>query len=96
MRTVLRLGGDACSVVDRLREATNEYALPCFYLVCMHCIRRKLAVSLLDEMLDLGAPPDMVTFASAMLACDRAGRWHQVLRLMDQVQHGNHWACGDP
>lgn len=43
-------------------------------------------MSLLDEMLELGAPPDMVTFASAMLACDRAKQWHQVLRIMDQAR----------
>ena len=42
-------------------------------------------MSLLDEMADLGAPPDSVTFASAMLACERAKQWQQVLRIMDQV-----------
>lgn len=47
---------------------------------------RSLAVSLLNEMADLGAPPDSVTFASAMLACERAKQWHQVLRIMDQVR----------
>lgn len=46
---------------------------------------RSLAVSLLNEMADLGAPPDSVTYASAMLACERAKQWHQVLRIMDQV-----------
>lgn len=50
-----------------------------------HTPHRQLAVSLLDEMLELGAPPDMVTFASAMLACERAKQWVQVLRIMDQV-----------
>lgn len=47
---------------------------------------RSLAVGLLDEMSDLGAPPDSVTFASAMLACERAKQWQQVLRIMDQVR----------
>lgn len=42
-------------------------------------------MSLLDEMAELGCPPGSVTFASAMLACDRAGQWQHVLRIMDQV-----------
>lgn len=47
-------------------------------------------MGLLDEMSDLGAPPDSVTFASAMLACERAKQWQHVLRIMDQVrEHHN-------
>lgn len=44
-------------------------------------------MSLLDEMAELGCPPGSVTFASAMLACERAGQWQHVLRIMDQVQN---------
>ena len=47
---------------------------------------RSLAVGLLDEMAELGCPPGSVTFASAMLACERARQWQHVLRIMDQVQ----------
>ena len=51
-------------------------------------------MSLLDEMSDLGAPPGPVTFASAMLACDRAKQWQQVLRIMDQVRRAVYAAVG--
>lgn len=57
-------------------------------MFCVFC--RKLAVSLLDEMVDLGAPPDSVTYASAMLACERAKQWHSILRIMDQVAISYH------
>lgn len=36
-------------------------------------------------MHDMGAPPDWLTYANAMAACERAQEWHQVLRIMDHV-----------
>ena len=50
-------------------------------------------MSLLDEMAELGCPPGSVTFASAMLACERAGQWQHVLRIMDQVHVVAVWIC---
>lgn len=65
----------------------NQRDPNCYDVCCCLYQQRSLAVSLLDEMAELGCPPGSVTFASAMLACERAGQWQHVLRIMDQVQN---------
>lgn len=69
-------------------------ACACCVMCMFYMVHRSLAIGLLDEMSDLGAPPDMVTFASAMLACERAKQWQHVLRIMDQVTKNKRTGTG--
>ena len=79
----------ALELLDLMRAASvvpNEITYCCVINVASRGLAGDMAVNVLREMLDLGFPPNLLCYGSALTACAKVGMWNEVETLLAEME----------
>ena len=79
----------ALELLDLMRAASvvpNEITYCCVINVASRGLAGDMAVNVLREMLDLGFPPNLLCYGSALTACAKVAMWNEVETLLAEME----------